>query len=746
MTTVRRQTLSIVISAALIALVLTPLQLSAPPSAAAAAAPSTSRIAGQDRYATSVAISKYGFPDGAPIVFVATGTNYPDALSAAAAAAKMGGPLLLTAPGQLLSNVRSEIDRLHPDRIVVVGGPDAVSAGVFDELKHLTAKTVSRVWGNDRYETARQVVKLAFGDAAPTTVYLATGENFPDALSAGAVAGAQQAPVIIIPGASPSLDNSTIALLKSLQPHEVIVAGGPSAINPAIDDAIRASVGTDVLRVAGGDRYQTSYLLNSELSTQSPTAFVASGVQFADALAGSAVAAARHAPLFVTPVQCVAQSDLQEMQSRGVSTVNVLGGPSALGPGIDALTTCPYQKQAMGPGDVGYSVDSTGTLWQWGGSSATAHPGLIPPTPMHGLPPIREIATNDRANVSYAIAMDGTVWAFGGVESLLLGNGSTGWPSATPVEVQNLSDVVSISSAGYATLALKSDGTVWAWGYNDVGQLGDGSRINSSIPVQVPNLSAVTRIFATVDDDMYAVTADGATWAWGNNSGGRLGDGSAVDRLSPVRLSGMTNVVSITNRHAVTEDGSVWAWGSRQAWDDSCELAPCGTPIRVPGITDAVSASSTGGTTFVTTKDGTAWAWGSGAQGRLGDGRSTDEILPVRVRGLSDVREIVIGGDDREVSWSVTAYAVEKDGSVWAWGGNQHGMLGTGTTDAFSSIPVKIAGLAHVQTISSNLTTALAVALTTDGNVWAWGSGDYGQLGTGADDTRTVPTELSFIG
>lgn len=155
------------------------------------------RIAGADRFDTAVKISKT-FAPGVSRVYVANGLNYPDALSAAPAAAHFGGPLLLTAQDQLPTAVIAELGRLNPGTIVLVGGPSAVSAKVATELGKIA--DVTRISGADRYETSRQIAQDAFGVDGATIAYIATGNNFPDALSASPAAAHLNGPVVLVPG------------------------------------------------------------------------------------------------------------------------------------------------------------------------------------------------------------------------------------------------------------------------------------------------------------------------------------------------------------------------------------------------------------------------------------------------------------------------------------------------------------------------------------------------------------------
>jgi putative cell wall-binding protein len=194
------------------------------------------RVAGANRYDTAARLSADSFDPGVPAVYVATGLNFPDGLAGSAAAARAGGPLLLVTKGSVPGETLAEIRRLRPARIVVLGGTAVVSDDVKNALARL-APTV-RLAGSHRYGTAA----AASRDAGPaTTVVLATGTNFPDAVAAGAAAGTWDAPLLLT---SPTrLSAETAAELDRLRPSRVVVVGGSSAVSPDVVAAVRSAVG-----------------------------------------------------------------------------------------------------------------------------------------------------------------------------------------------------------------------------------------------------------------------------------------------------------------------------------------------------------------------------------------------------------------------------------------------------------------------------------------------------------------------
>ncbi|WP_248150624.1 cell wall-binding repeat-containing protein [Microbacterium aoyamense] len=306
---------------------------------ALAPAMTVERHAGRDRYATGVEISKEGFGPGVPVVYLATGANYPDALSAAPAAAIEGGPLLLTAPTALPAAVAAELDRLEPDRIVVVGGFGAVSRAVESRLEEY-APVVDRIAGADRYATSRALVSSVFDDV--DDVFLATGRDFPDALSASSAAATAGAPVLLVDGKGAGVPEPLGALVEELGAQRVLITGGTGAVSEMVADAAAEIPGIQtVTRLAGASRYATSVAINRHAFADSEELFLATGTGFADALAGAALAGARQAPLYVIPKTCVPADVAGEALRLRVLTSRVLGGTGALAAPVEEWQMCP---------------------------------------------------------------------------------------------------------------------------------------------------------------------------------------------------------------------------------------------------------------------------------------------------------------------------------------------------------------------------------------------------------------------
>ena len=299
--------------------------------------PAVDRVSGDDRYAVALQISKRTFPSTAPVVYLATGQNYPDALSAGPAAVKQGGPLLLTPTDQLPAAVAAEIGRLKPATIVVVGGPASVSAAVYSQLSTL-AKKVVRLQGDDRYAASRAVAEYAFGTSA--AAYVATGANFPDALSTGSAAGSRGVPITLVNGSAAGIDTPTQRLFASLKTTQITISGGPNSVSPGVESALKGIA--TVNRLSGADRFQASQSINRSAFSSSGTVYLATGYNYPDALAGGVLAAKGKAPLYIVPGDCVPRGVISDIGALKATKVVLLGGPNSLNASVGSLSACSW--------------------------------------------------------------------------------------------------------------------------------------------------------------------------------------------------------------------------------------------------------------------------------------------------------------------------------------------------------------------------------------------------------------------
>jgi putative cell wall-binding protein len=296
------------------------------------------RLAGGDRFQTSVRISQeYSYSD---VVFVANGLDYPDALSAAAAAGRLGAPLLLTRPNALPAEVKAEIIRLNPILIFVVGGSGVVSDAVFAELAPL-ADDVQRLWGSDRYATSKAVFGAAWEGADALTAFLVDGRNFPDALASASAAGRLGGPVLLVKGGSTTAPAGLGPLFQQFNTEHLRIAGGTAVVSSGIEATASAYPGiADVTRYWGANRYATSISINRGTFTFASTVYLAVGTGYADALSGAALAGSAGQPLYLVPSNCVPTPVLEDITALGASHIVLLGGTGVLSAAVEALTPC----------------------------------------------------------------------------------------------------------------------------------------------------------------------------------------------------------------------------------------------------------------------------------------------------------------------------------------------------------------------------------------------------------------------
>ena len=346
----------------------------------------------------------------------------------------------------------------------------------------------------------------------------------------------------------------------------------------------------------------------------------------------------------------------------------------------------------------------------------------------------RQIAAG--ATHSIAVRQDGTVWAWGTNTSGQIGDGTTTSPRLLPHVVSALTHVVAADGGTSHSVALLADGSVWAWGLNTQGQLGDGTTTTRLLPVTVSGLTAVAAV-STYADHTLALKTNGTVMAWGRNLSGQLGDGTTTNRTAPVAVSGLTGVVAIATgseqSYAVKSDGTVWAWGYNtvgQLGDGTTTTRT--TPVQVGSLTGVVAIAAGLYHAVALKSDGTVWAWGNNADGQLGDGTTTPRHSPVQVTTLAGVTAIGAG--------AYHTLAVDSAGAVYGVGRNVEGQLGDGTTTS-ESVPVQLSGLPPIVAVAGG--TSHSLALTSDGVVWMWGTNAAGQLGDGTMVTALRPIDIS---
>lgn len=358
----------------------------------------------------------------------------------------------------------------------------------------------------------------------------------------------------------------------------------------------------------------------------------------------------------------------------------------------------------------------------------------------------QKIASGVRHTI--VLCKDSTVWAWGDNEYGQLGNGTFD-SSAVPIQVNGLTGVVAVFASGVNSFAITSDGSLWGWGFNEQYNLGlgIGNSSNKNLPVKIPvnNVRSVysfTQFGGAGFSFTYAVTKDSILWGWGYSSF-LFGDSGIFYSDIPIQDTLFNNVVSVGGGEAVLVllgDGTVWGWGGNSRGSLGTGDTKYGYyAVQTKNLNNVSMLSSNGNDVYslAVKQDNTVWAWGyNQLYGNLGDSSNFNRFEPVKINGVSNVKKVV-------ATQGYASYALHHNGTVSAWGNNVSGRLGNAEPMSSRNYPAQVSVISNVVDIAAG--GSHAIALTSDGKLWAWGQNNKGQLGDGTLINKNTPVQVQGI-
>ncbi|MEL6251988.1 MAG: HYR domain-containing protein [Bacteroidota bacterium] len=343
---------------------------------------------------------------------------------------------------------------------------------------------------------------------------------------------------------------------------------------------------------------------------------------------------------------------------------------------------------------------------------------------------------------SLAVADDGTLWSWGSnfFGKLGIGSGNSSFNQTSPAQASSSTDWEAVAAGGNHSLALKTDGTLWAWGFNSSGQLGTGNNTQQNSPVQVGSDTDWAMVRAGANHSM-ALKTDGTLWAWGVNQNGTLGIGNTNNQNSPVQVGTDTDWILISagiqHSAALKSDGTAWAWGAN---DDGAlgigNTITQNSPVQIGTDTDWASISAGGDNadqhTIALKSDGSLWAWGTNDDGELGNGSSSGiATSPIQVGSDTDWAMAQAGANH--------SMALKSDGTFWFWGSRANGVSGTGgNTSSNETSPIQSGNSSDWLEFGIGNANHI-IALQNNNSLFGWGFNSAGQVGKGNTSSANVP-------
>jgi alpha-tubulin suppressor-like RCC1 family protein len=427
----------------------------------------------------------------------------------------------------------------------------------------------------------------------------------------------------------------------------------------------------------------------------------------------------------------------------GVLGINTTATASRRTPGSILGAVKTFCQIAGGSRGTNFALDQYGRAWTWGLNASgqvgdnTTTSRLTPVSVLGTVKTFCKISSGYQH--SLAIDKNGRAWGWGNNASGQVGNNATG-QLLTPVSVLGaVKTFCQISGGIDHSAGIDKNGRAWTWGLNSSGQLGDNSLTSRRTPVSV--LGAV-KTFCKINaggNQTYAIDKNGSLWSWGNNAGGQLGDSTIVNKCTPILIGGSTKTfcdVKGSNSAALALDnhGDVWVWGNSVFGEFGQSVVFPRTPTSVVGVTKTFCEINTEAFfNIALTSGGRLWSWGNNVNGELGNNTVTMVRTPVSVAGAVKTFSGITAGQNH-------SYAIDKSGRLWAWGSNVFGQLGDNSVTSRRT-PVSVLGAVKTFCkISAGYTHSLAI--DKNGRAWAWGLNTNAQLGINALTSRRTPTSV----